>query len=370
MYKILSKVPYAFLGIFLGFAFSAIAATQFTAGTLLQPGDVTTTHILNNTILNTDINTLAAIVYSKLDLTNGVVNADVSSTAAISALKIAGGTPAGLVVLTNGTQLATSTNFSYATSTNKLTITGQLSVSASTTFRGVEYNWPTAQSASSTALMSDGAGKLIWDTPPVSASSPSFFIGTSTTYTAYSTPAGATQLYIKMCGGGGGGGNYATTNGGTGGQTQFGTGTASTTTNGGGGGINGGSTKAGGLGGTGGATAIGTGLFRVIGSGGNSGGANTSAGGSGGSSPFGGGAGSTGTVAGPVSIAADPYSCSGGGGTIYSGSTTGGGGGAGEYTEFTITTPSATYYYIAGAAGSGGGGAGGTGLVWIQAVYH
>ena len=69
-------------------------------GDFLQVGDVTTTHILNATIADIDI----------------------SATAGIDATKIRGGLRAGLILLANGTQIATSTNFFFATSTNDLYI--------------------------------------------------------------------------------------------------------------------------------------------------------------------------------------------------------------------------------------------------------
>lgn len=51
-------------------------------------GTVTSTMIADNTIVNADINSSAAIAYSKLNLTGGVVNADVSSSASIAYSKL------------------------------------------------------------------------------------------------------------------------------------------------------------------------------------------------------------------------------------------------------------------------------------------
>jgi hypothetical protein len=62
-----------------------ISGTAITAG---DTGTVTSTMILDGTILNADVNS-AAIAYSKLALTGGVVNTDISNTAAISLGKLA-----------------------------------------------------------------------------------------------------------------------------------------------------------------------------------------------------------------------------------------------------------------------------------------
>ena len=60
-------------------------------GTIVTTGDtgsVTSTMIANDTIVNTDINSSAAIAYSKLNLTTSIVNGDVSATAAIAYSKL------------------------------------------------------------------------------------------------------------------------------------------------------------------------------------------------------------------------------------------------------------------------------------------
>ena len=52
-------------------------------------GTVTSTMILDGTIVNADINTSAQIAYSKTNLTNSIVNADINASAAIDWTKIA-----------------------------------------------------------------------------------------------------------------------------------------------------------------------------------------------------------------------------------------------------------------------------------------
>jgi hypothetical protein len=72
-------------------ASAAIDKTKIsgTAVTVADSGTVTSTMIANDTILNADVNSAAAIAYSKLNLTGGVVNTDISNTAAISLGKLA-----------------------------------------------------------------------------------------------------------------------------------------------------------------------------------------------------------------------------------------------------------------------------------------
>lgn len=60
-------------------------------------GTVNSGDILNDTIVNADINTAAAIAYSKLNLTGTIVNADISGSAAIVDSKLAAISTAGKV---------------------------------------------------------------------------------------------------------------------------------------------------------------------------------------------------------------------------------------------------------------------------------
>lgn len=61
-----------------------------TAVTAADTGTVTSTMILNDTILNADINASAAIAYSKLSLATSIVNGDINASAAIDPTKING----------------------------------------------------------------------------------------------------------------------------------------------------------------------------------------------------------------------------------------------------------------------------------------
>ena len=72
-------------------ASAAIDKTKIsgTAVTLTDVGTVTSTMIANDTIVNADINSSAQIAYSKLNQTNSIVDADVNASAAIAWTKIA-----------------------------------------------------------------------------------------------------------------------------------------------------------------------------------------------------------------------------------------------------------------------------------------
>ena len=64
-----------------------------TSATLVKTSDtgtVTSTMILDGTIVNADINTSAQIAYSKTTLTNSIVDADINASAAITKTKISG----------------------------------------------------------------------------------------------------------------------------------------------------------------------------------------------------------------------------------------------------------------------------------------
>jgi len=65
------------------------ASGAATLGSITCTGCVTSTNILNDTILNADINSAAAIAYSKLNLAASLVNADISASAAIELSKLA-----------------------------------------------------------------------------------------------------------------------------------------------------------------------------------------------------------------------------------------------------------------------------------------
>jgi hypothetical protein len=205
---------------------------------------------------------------------------------------------------------------------------------------------------------------------PVKRTLPTRQIFTSGSGT-YTTPSGATVIYVRMIGGGGGGAGSGSSfgAGGDGGDTTFGTLTAG---KGSGASASPGSSGAGGTGTNG--------DINITGGAGGNGGTNNTApllGASGGVGFFG-GSGQGGTEAG-AGIAAKSNTGGGGGGAGKPQSLqAGGGGGAGAYVEKLITSPSASYSYAIGAAGTAGsagtsgfaGGAGGSGLIIVDEYYY
>lgn len=183
----------------------------------------------------------------------------------------------------------------------------------------------------------------------------------------YTTPTGATRLFVRLVGGGGAGGpggGSGAANGGSGGITSFGTlsatgGAAGTQSNGGGGGT------------------ASNGDVNIVGGQGQGPFNGSSCGGQGADGPFGGcgGGGPAGTGAG---IAGATNSGAGGGGGGSSGTGNGGGGGAGSYLEKTFYGPAASYSYAVGAGGAastagsngGAGGAGGSGIIIVDEFYN
>ena len=182
----------------------------------------------------------------------------------------------------------------------------------------------------------------------------------------YTTPAGVSQIRIRMVGGGGGGGGYDH-NGVAGSSTVFNSVYAA------GGGFGDGYTTGtslrGGLGGIGGS---GSASIRVAGGGGSG----IVFGGVGGSSALGGGGygseGNTTANGGPGAA----NSGGGGGGQGETISRSAAGGGAGEYVELLINSPT-SYSYTVGSGGAGGlegtgptgGGNGGSGIIVIDEIY-
>lgn len=154
----MKKYLYVLLGVLVGmpllYANSVYALVSYPPGALLQPGDVTTSHIRDATI----------------------VNADVSTSARIDALKINSGLPAGGILLANGTTIATSSALKFATSTSDLYVLGGRVHATSTNFGGFPQTWPTDDGTANYSLTTDGAGTLSW-----AQASPSF---TAASYTA------------------------------------------------------------------------------------------------------------------------------------------------------------------------------------------
>lgn len=136
---------------------SAVTITlPATTGTVVTTGDtgtVTSTMIANNTIVNADINSSAAIAYSKLNLTGSIVNADINASAAIANSKLANST---VTVGTTSIALgASSTVLSGLTSVTSTSFVGELTGNASTA--------TALQTARTISLSGDVAGSVSFD---------------------------------------------------------------------------------------------------------------------------------------------------------------------------------------------------------------
>lgn len=337
---------------------------------LPTPGDPTVTNAWG-TILNTNFSLLDDSIAGLLSLSvAGASNVVLTATAgAANQARLATFNLTG--VLTGNIQVLWPENLSFKFAVLNST-TGAFTLSL-----GADNG--SASAAGKTVIIPQGAmgsfasdGVNVRPAGSLPATRQVLTAGSAATYT---TPAGCTQLRIRMIGGGGGsGGNGGSPgNGGTGGSTLFNAIAAT-----GGGGSNGTDTGSNAIGGAGGTGGAGSASFRSRGAAGcsgqvTSGTAGGAFGGSGGSGQFGGGTpGGGGAVAGAANT--------GGGASGPNVGATGvapGGGGSGEYVEYIINAPASSYVYTVGAggtagtAGSGGlaGAAGGTGVIIVDEEY-
>lgn len=146
IFKSLSRLTIGLL-LSLGVAFIgtlAYGATVYPAGSLLQPSDVTSSHIRNYTIQGVDVSPTSAFTFAST---------------------------------TVGTFVAGTIN---ATST--------LTVGATTTLNGVAYTWPSTAGTSGYGLQTNGAGSLSWAIPDATQLNKS--------YTAGETIATSSAIYL------------------------------------------------------------------------------------------------------------------------------------------------------------------------------
>lgn len=234
-----------------------------------------------------------------------------------------------------------------------------------------------------------GASNAYWNLMRLGSSLPTRTILTSGSGT-YTTPSGATRLFIRAvgAGGGAGGGTQSTTTnsvGGNGGATSF----DSVYANGGSGGTglsSGSNNSSTGISGYGGCNGTGTASIRIPGNCGGTPGIQLNnyplwssqgpypLGGLGGASHLGLNPNAPQTRGFPVG-----YGAGGLGGNSEFPGCAGGGGGGGEYFELLIPNPSSSYSYIVGAGGTGGpagpgpidlaGQNGGNGVIIIDEYY-
>jgi hypothetical protein len=89
-------------------------ATVITTG---DTGTVTSNMIADLNIVNADVSTTAAITYSKLSLTGSIVNADIASGAAIAVSKLASSTISGISLGSNLNNLTAGSFVNYSSGT-------------------------------------------------------------------------------------------------------------------------------------------------------------------------------------------------------------------------------------------------------------
>jgi len=124
------------------------AVTMYSAGSMLQPNDVTSSHIRQNTILNEDISQTTAFTF-----------------ASTTTYKLGVGTL-------------------YATSTSRF--------DGATTLNGVAYTWPSADGSSGQFLSTNSAGTISWATQ----TSPQDLIGYFGTGTTTAVTLDGTNTYF------------------------------------------------------------------------------------------------------------------------------------------------------------------------------
>jgi trimeric autotransporter adhesin len=154
-------------------------------------GTVTSAMIADNTILNSDINSSAAIAYSKLNLSASIVNADINNSAAIADSKLATITTSGKV--SNSATTATSANTASAIVARDSsgnfsagTITASLSGNATSVTNGV-YTTDTGTVTNTMLAGSIANTKLLYSS--LTLGSTSISLGSTT-----STIAGLTSI--------------------------------------------------------------------------------------------------------------------------------------------------------------------------------
>ncbi len=142
-YATIGKILWGVFGLTIfGLAAQVYALVSYPPAALLQPGDITGTMIRNQAITDTNV----------------------SNTAAISATKIVPRGAQGTVLLSDGTNFATTTALTFATSSPTLSVIGGKISATSTSFNGLDYTWPSSRGAANTALTEDGSGNLSFKT--------------------------------------------------------------------------------------------------------------------------------------------------------------------------------------------------------------
>ncbi len=97
---------------------ASTARTNLGLGTLAEKSTIASADITDGTIVNADINSGAAITYSKLSLANSIINSDLAGS--ITASKLVGTDITTVGTITSGTWSASAVEY------NKLSLTGQI----------------------------------------------------------------------------------------------------------------------------------------------------------------------------------------------------------------------------------------------------
>jgi len=95
-------------------------AVPLTSSQLVD-GIITTAKIADGAVVNVDVNSTAAIAYSKLNLATSIVNADISASAAIATTKLGAGAVLQVVTATDSTQRSSSSS-TFVTASNTLSV--------------------------------------------------------------------------------------------------------------------------------------------------------------------------------------------------------------------------------------------------------
>ena len=102
-----------------------LTSSQLTDGLIttdkLAANAVTSAKILDGAIVNVDVNSTAALAYSKLNLATSIVNADISASAAIATTKLGAGAVLQVITATDSTQRST-TSTSFGANSNTLSV--------------------------------------------------------------------------------------------------------------------------------------------------------------------------------------------------------------------------------------------------------
>lgn len=191
---------YRVLGLLAGFFLFLVAAHLARAVFVSAPqipiltGDITTTEILNGTIIDLDVSSSTAIGLSKIGI---------------------GGQSTAIPFLNGGQLNASSSLLSYTPSTATL-LTGNFTATGTTRFNGVTYTWPSADGSNAQVVQTNGSGVLSWVTNgagflPLSATARETLLANTPVIVSTSTVAATNQ----NCGGNASSDNFGVATGNT-----------------------------------------------------------------------------------------------------------------------------------------------------------